>query len=281
VLNNTVWGDIDRVNWGTRMDKIQLQTSQPGLEQRPAVWSGARCFWHDLQQQLSIALTLMPRGCVGLVNEYLDDELPQWLPLRPSGAAWVPDSDRQQPAKDGWLKIMLLGSVQTGKSIAVSRFTTRARPAAQSEPTFCLSVSTSYVSLGASGVRHRLTIWELAGSGTYDNIVRVYAQGVGGILLFFDVADTDSFAAARDDWMQSSAAAAVGRAVPVVLVGSHVGNGRPRAVTPDQAAAVAQQRGWDYCEVDALNDRNAASVDAVFLAVAYRADLASLHATNL
>lgn len=146
------------------------------------------------------------------------------------------------------MKLIVVGDSGTGKSCLLHRFV---------EDTFCEEqTQTIGVEFGAKvvqllGQKVKLQIWDTAGQERYRSVTRGYYRGAVGCLVVYDVTCRTSYdhvAAWLDDVKQLA-----GNDVVIMLVGNKadLAVGDRRAVTHNEAAIYAQERGLMHFETSA------------------------------
>ena len=112
-------------------------------------------------------------------------------------------------------KVLILGNSQVGKSSILNQFA----DGVFSEtipPTLGIDYKINQVTVGDKSIK--LQIWDTAGQERFKSITENFYKGAQGILLVFDLTDSNSFANIRT-WLKNIYEKA-GRNVVVVLVGN-------------------------------------------------------------
>ena len=148
------------------------------------------------------------------------------------------------------MKIILVGDSGTGKSCLLHRFV---EDSFSDEQTQTIGVEFGAKSVQVMGHWVKLQIWDTAGQERYRSVTRSYYRGAVGCLLVYDTTCRASFEHISE-WLADVRQLA-GKDVVVMLVGNKadLATGDRRAVTTNEAAALAQQRGILHYETSAAS----------------------------
>jgi Rab family protein len=146
------------------------------------------------------------------------------------------------------MKLIVVGDSGTGKSCLLHRFV---------EDTFCEEqTQTIGVEFGAkviqlNGQKIKLQIWDTAGQERYRSVTRGYYRGAVGCLVVYDVTCRPSYDHVPQ-WLEDVKQLACDN-VAVMLVGNKadLAIGERRAVSHNEAALFAQERGYLHFETSA------------------------------
>ena len=109
----------------------------------------------------------------------------------------------------------------------------------------------------------KLQIWDTAGQERFRTITSAYYRGADGIIMVFDVTNTESFDHVHEWLKEVNRYAAEGTVK--LLVGNKCDRTADRAVTEEQAKAFAVELGIPYIETSAKSAKN---VEEAFLTMA-------------
>lgn len=153
---------------------------------------------------------------------------------------------------DYLFKIVLLGDSNVGKSNLLSRFT---RDEFDLESRSTIGVEFASKTVSHNGKTMKAQIWDTAGQERYHAITGTYYRGAVGALLVYDISRRQSF-----DNIERWHRELLDRSdvsVAVILVGNKCDLESQRAVTQEQAKALAEKLGLAGCiETSALDNSN-------------------------
>ncbi|WFC94314.1 GTP-binding protein [Malassezia brasiliensis] len=168
-----------------------------------------------------------------------------------------------QPHYDLLVKLLLIGDSGVGKSCLLLRFCDDAWT-----PSFITTIGIDFKirTIEVDGKRVKLQIWDTAGQERFRTITTAYYRGAMGILLVFDLTDEKSFNGIQDirNWYKDVEQHA-SEGVRKILVGNKCDWEEKRAVTTEQAQALADELGLTYVETSAKSNTN---VDEAFFKLA-------------
>jgi small GTP-binding protein len=158
------------------------------------------------------------------------------------------------------LKVVAIGESGVGKSSFLLRFV---------RDTFEETQSTLGIEFLSKIIRTethhiQLQLWDTAGQELFRSVTRGYYRGAAGALIFFDIANADSFKRV-EPWLQGVRSVARSDVV-LVLIGNKSDLAEARQVATAEAEAFAQTHGMCYFEASAKTGANVA--DAVNCCVA-------------
>jgi Ras-related protein Rab-1A len=164
------------------------------------------------------------------------------------------------PEYDYLFKLLIIGDSGVGKSSILLRF---------AEDTFTESyISTIGVDFKIRTIDHegktiKLQIWDTAGQERFRTITTSYYRGAHGIIIVFDLTDTESFENIKQ-WLLEINRYSCNN-VSKLLIGNKSDLTHRRLITFEQAQEYADQQGMDYFETSA---KNADNIDTVFYTIA-------------
>ncbi|CAO1638185.1 unnamed protein product [Parajaminaea phylloscopi] len=164
------------------------------------------------------------------------------------------------PHYDLLLKLLLIGDSGVGKSCLLLRFCDDAWT-----PSFITTIGIDFKirTIELDGKRIKLQIWDTAGQERFRTITTAYYRGAMGILLVFDTTDERSFQNIRT-W-HSNIEQHASEGVSRLLVGNKSDWTEKRAVSREEAQALADELGIRYVETSAKNNDQ---VDEAFFSLA-------------
>ena len=110
----------------------------------------------------------------------------------------------------------------------------------------------------------KLQIWDTAGQDRFRSIISSYYRGAHGIVIVYDVTDSDSFRNVRS-WLTEVDRYACVETTSTLLVGNKVDCSARRQVSAAEGKSYADKMGMGFVEASAKSNSN---VDTVFLALA-------------
>jgi small GTP-binding protein len=158
------------------------------------------------------------------------------------------------------LKILVIGESAVGKSCLLLRYTDN-----KFQETFMTTIGvdfkTKYIDI--DGTHVKLQIWDTAGQEKFRSITRAYYRGAHGILVVFDISRRDTFNQTKM-WIDSIRdSQGDANLIDVILIGNKCD--LVRAVTKEEAQALANSYGIRYFETSAKENTN---VEEAFLFLA-------------
>ena len=161
---------------------------------------------------------------------------------------------------DRVVKCIVVGDAGVGKSCLTLRFVDGSFRVSH-DATVGVEFGCRVVSVGNEQVK--LQIWDTAGQETFRSITRAYYRGAAAALVVYDMTDRSSFLHAAA-WLDDVAAYARS-GVALVLAGNKADLRDRRAVTQEEAQALALRHGAQYFETCAADG---SGVEAAFLLLA-------------
>jgi small GTP-binding protein len=158
------------------------------------------------------------------------------------------------------LKILVIGESAVGKSCLLLRYTDN-----KFQETFMTTIGVDFKTkfITVEGTAVKLQIWDTAGQEKFRAITKAYYRGAHGILVVFDISRRDTFNQTRV-WIDSIRdSSADSNPIDVILVGNKCD--LERAVTREEAQALADQFQLSYFETSAKESTN---VEAAFQSLA-------------
>jgi small GTP-binding protein len=152
---------------------------------------------------------------------------------------------------DYLFKVVLIGDSGVGKSNLLSRFT-RNQFNLESKSTIGVEFATRSIKCDGKTIKAR--IWDTAGQERYRAITSAYYRGAVGALLVYDISKAVSYENV-ERWLNELRDHADSNIV-IMLVGNKSDLRHLRAVTTEQAAALAEKHGLSFIETSALDSTN-------------------------
>jgi len=145
-------------------------------------------------------------------------------------------------------KLIIVGDSGVGKTSLLVRFV-EGRYEGNEKPTIAVDVMSAELELGSSTVG--LSLWDTAGQERYAPLATPFFRQADGVVLVFDVTNRRTFERLSEHW-QGEIERKASAEVNIVLVGAKSDVPmEARAVTAEEAQALAVERGWDYFEASA------------------------------
>ncbi|KAK1409424.1 hypothetical protein QVD17_35950 [Tagetes erecta] len=152
---------------------------------------------------------------------------------------------------DYLFKIVLIGDSGVGKSNILSRFT-RNEFCLESKSTIGVEFATR--TLQVEGKTVKAQIWDTAGQERYRAITSAYYRGAVGALLVYDITKKQSFENILR-WLRELRDHADANIV-LMLTGNKCDLKHLRAVSENEAQALAEKEGLSFLETSALDAHN-------------------------
>ncbi|KAI9797544.1 MAG: hypothetical protein M1833_005455 [Piccolia ochrophora] len=150
------------------------------------------------------------------------------------------------------LKILLIGPSGAGKSALLIRYCDDLFDSESSTAT--IGVDFKMKKLSVRGIPYRLNILDTAGQERFRTLSTSYYRGAHGIILVYDISSRDNFLS-MSSWFDEAEANAM-HGVITYLVGSKSDKKSSRAVSYEEAEALAKNYGSSYCEVSSKTREN-------------------------
>ncbi|KAJ8601037.1 hypothetical protein CTAYLR_007970 [Chrysophaeum taylorii] len=152
---------------------------------------------------------------------------------------------------DYLFKLLLIGDSGVGKSCLLLRF---ADDTYTESYISTIGVDFKIRTIELEGKTIKLQIWDTAGQERFRTITSSYYRGAHGIIVVFDVTDTESFNNVKQ-WLHEIDRYAC-QNVKKLLVGNKCDLASKRAVPTEQAKEFADSLGIHYLETSAKNSTN-------------------------
>lgn len=165
-----------------------------------------------------------------------------------------------QPEYDYLFKLLVIGDSGVGKSCLLLRF---ADDVFTESYISTIGVDFKIRTLELDGRVIKLQIWDTAGQERFRTITSSYYRGAHGIIVVFDLTDSESFQNVTAWLHEIDRYASAG--VNKLLVGNKSDLTAKRQVTYEQAKEFADSQNMEYLETSAKMSSN---VDRAFLAIA-------------
>lgn len=161
---------------------------------------------------------------------------------------------------DHLYKLIIIGDSGVGKSCLLLRF---------SEDSYIethistIGVDFKIKTLEVAGKTVKLQMWDTAGQERFKNICSSYYRGADGVFVVFDITNPTSFSNVAN-WLKEADKHGGADSVRF-LIGNKSDLEDSRAVSREQATALANEKGMVYMETSAKNDNG---VSEAFVAIA-------------
>jgi len=152
---------------------------------------------------------------------------------------------------DELFKILVIGDSAVGKSALLMRFTED-----QFQENFISTIGIDFKAkvITIDGVRIKLQVWDTAGQERFRTITTAYFRSAVGILLVYDITNSDSFLN-LGQWVKSIDMHASGEVVRL-LVGNKSDLIDKRVVEKERGASLADEFGIQFFESSAKSGEN-------------------------
>ena len=148
-------------------------------------------------------------------------------------------------------KVLLIGDSSVGKTSVLLRYVEDTfNPEFQTTIGVDFKISTFQL----NGKVIKLQLWDTAGQDRFKNIVASYYRGAHGIMLAFDITNSNSFSNVSR-WYDE-AQNYLQKSVPKMLIGNKADLSSQRTVKLEDAKALADRLGVEYIETSAKNSQN-------------------------
>jgi len=164
------------------------------------------------------------------------------------------------PEYDYLFKLLLIGDSGVGKSCLLLRF---ADDTYTESYISTIGVDFKIRTIDLDGKTIKLQIWDTAGQERFRTITSSYYRGAHGIIVVYDVTDTDSFDNVKQ-WLHEIDRCACEN-VNKLLVGNKSDLTTKKAVDYNTAKEYADELGIPFLETSA---KNATNVEAAFMTMA-------------
>ena len=152
---------------------------------------------------------------------------------------------------DMLFKVLLVGNTGVGKSSLFLRFVDKIWNDAF-VPTIGVDFKTKTLNINNKNIK--LQIWDTAGQERFRTIISSYYKGAHGILLIFDLTETESFESLKN-WLIEIEKNA-NKNVIKLLIGNKCDLDDQRVISFEKGKDFAEQFNMKYLETSAKNDYN-------------------------
>jgi len=153
------------------------------------------------------------------------------------------------------IKLLMLGDSGVGKTCLLVRF---ADDVFHESFMATIGIDLKSKVIELDGKKVKLQIWDTAGQERFRTITAAYYRGAMGIFICFDITDVNSFNNVRT-WIQNLEKNAAGK-VSKILVGTKADLEEQRAVSQEDARALATEFGMKYYETSSKNSEGVTEV---------------------
>lgn len=158
-------------------------------------------------------------------------------------------SSQAGPQEAVTLKILLIGSSNTGKSSLLLRYTDDDYIGPE-EATATIGVDYKIKQITVAARRYKLSIWDTAGQERFRTLTSSYYRGAQGVIIVYDVTARDSFEA-LPNWFNELETFTSSPDVVKIIVGNKIDKEYTRVVTTEEGKAFAESRGCLFVECSA------------------------------
>ncbi|CAG9329078.1 unnamed protein product [Blepharisma stoltei] len=233
----------------------------PSLIKSPEKWSSSSIPLPNLPSAISsspIFASLSPFSIDPSSISFSDpsdiedlDIFPPWALayLKLSYKIWI--NLKMEQDYDYLFKLLLIGDSNVGKTSVLLRYV---------EDTFnpefqtTIGVDFKITTLELQGKVIKLQLWDTAGQDRFRNIVASYYRGAQGIVLMYDITNTESFKNINR-WFEETQSYLPAN-TPKMIIGNKVDLASKRTVTQEDAQSLADRLGVKYIETSAKNSVN-------------------------
>lgn len=163
---------------------------------------------------------------------------------------------------DYLMKIIVVGDSQVGKSSLLIRYT---EGSFYQNQTSTIGLDLKLRTEIIEGKTCRVQIWDTAGQERFRTITQTFYRATHGVLIVFDLTNEDSFRSVRK-WYEEIKRYSTENTV-ITLVGNKNDQEEKRAVSYEDARALADDLKVDYIETSARSNDN---VDKVFQEITHK-----------
>jgi small GTP-binding protein len=153
---------------------------------------------------------------------------------------------------DSVYKVLILGDSSVGKTCFLLKYTDKVFNEVYMS-TIGLDYRLKTLTL-KSGKKVKLQIWDTAGQDRFRTITKNYYKGAHGIILIYDVTNTDTYDNV-ENWISQIKEEASPNVV-IYLVGNKVDMEDKRKVTTEEGQKVADENNLPFIETSAKSDIN-------------------------
>ena len=150
---------------------------------------------------------------------------------------------------DKTCQILIIGDPSVGKTSIIRRYTN-----GTFKEEYLSTVGLDYYSKEEiiDGKTINIKLWDTAGEERYKSLTQNYFRNAEGVLLVFDVTNTDSFNNLKD-WISSIKLNMEGNNIfiPIVIIGNKLDMEDQREITKEQAEQFVSENKYKYFETSA------------------------------
>ena len=150
---------------------------------------------------------------------------------------------------DKTCQILIIGDSSVGKTSIISRYTN-----GTFKEEYLATVGLDYYSKEEviNNKTINIKLWDTAGQERYKSLTQNYFRNAEGVLLVFDVTNTNSFNNLKD-WISSIKLNMEGKNIfiPVVIIGNKLDMEDQREITKEQAEQFVSENKYKYFETSA------------------------------
>ena len=150
---------------------------------------------------------------------------------------------------DKTCQILIIGDPSVGKTSVIRRYTN-----GTFKEEYLSTVGLDYYSKEEiiDGKTINIKLWDTAGEERYKSLTQNYFRNAEGVLLVFDVTNTDSFNNLKD-WISSIKLNMEGNNIfiPIVIIGNKLDMEDQREITKEQAEQFVSENKYKYFETSA------------------------------
>eukprot|EP00808_Paulinella_micropora_P022390 g12434.t1 len=150
---------------------------------------------------------------------------------------------------DHLFKLLMVGDSDVGKTSLLLRFTLGEFKQTQNT----VGVDLKVKMMDFENKRLKLTIWDTAGQERFRTLTSTYYRGAQGIVLVYDVTQPKSFESLKH-WLQEIEIYGTTARAVIMLVGNKIDKVDKRAVSKQQGASFARDKGMLFLETSAKTD---------------------------
>ena len=150
------------------------------------------------------------------------------------------------------IKVVIVGDSSVGKTNLLSRFVNNSF---NEDSRNTIGVDFSAVDLSINGQNIKAQFWDTAGQEKYRSIASAYYKNAQGIIITYDVTREQTFSnvATWYDELKEQGEPDV----DIILIGNKIDLESSRAVTREQGAQLAEEKGMFFMEVSAKTNQDA------------------------
>ena len=150
-------------------------------------------------------------------------------------------------------KLLIVGSLGTGKTAITERFTTN-RYNNVYNSTIGVDFSSVLTTVNNTD-RIKIHLWDTAGNKAFGPIINSYYRDVAGFVIVFDVTNRKSYESINY-WYNQIQENSDGEYIPILLIGNKCDKKSKRLVSFEEATMVAKTLNMEYFETSAKDDIN-------------------------